>query len=358
MKFTIETRKLNNILAVVKNGVGDSRILPITEYIELYLSEGDLIVTATDMNNFITYVQTDVKGTDGIIVVKAADLIKLVGKTTKAEMSFELKDSYVQVKGNGVYKLQISDENFPDYEFSSSEGGESVVIDVNTLKKAFQINESAVAKELLMPCLTGYNVGSKCITTDGIKMCINNTSVIEEPVLLPQKLVDLIQLLHTPEVNVQRDDNKILFTTNNIRIFGTELDGLSTYPDITSLLDLEYESTVTVNKTEFTEALDRLAIFVDAFENYGVNIFLDKTSVTLQDLKDNSKEVLGYESCAVAEPLHVIVNLVFLQDLIKPLKNDVVTLQFQEGHPLCLIEGDTTFILSLLEDEEIEEVKE
>jgi len=143
MKFKVETIKLVEMFDIIEKGVGDSNIMPITEYLHFNLHDGKLKVTATDLNNFITYELDEVEGEDGQVIIHATSIIKLAEKTTKKEMEFEVLEDHVQVKGNGTYKVGLlADEEFPTYEFNNKAKGTK--INADKLKKAYRVNEQSI----------------------------------------------------------------------------------------------------------------------------------------------------------------------------------------------------------------------
>ena len=352
MKFKINTAKLHAMLSKVQRGVGNSKILPITEYLELNLSYGELSITATDLANFITVIAKDMEGEDGSVVVRAEVLIKLVAKTTVPEMTFTSSDKSVQVTGNGKYNIPLFETNeFPDYEFDAHEEGYiKVEVATSLLQKLFAVNRSAIATEMLMPCLTGYNIGTKSVTTDGIKMCINDLTVFPDTsMLVTETLANLIQAISAEKVVVEKAGNKILFTTDNLVIFGTELDGIDEYPDILPILDIVYAELAVVSKVELLSAIDRLSLFVDEFDNNGIRLTIGK-EMSIQDLKKNSAETIKLlqASTSTKEEQEVVLNINYLKDILSVLSTDNVQFQYGEGLPVRIVEGNVTLILSTM----------
>lgn len=350
MKFKINTAKMTHILSKVSNGVGKKYTQPITECLYLGLTErGKLVIRSTNGINFVTMFAREVEGEAGECVVKADTLIKLVEKTTKPDLSFNLKEDYLEVKGNGTYKVPVINEEFPSYEFDT----EAPEIEINTdvIKRMFKINESAIAKELLMPCLTGYNVGENCITTDGIKMCLNSTKITEDRVLITQALADLISKTFTADtVTIQKDANKILICSDTITIFGTELDGLREYPDISGVMSFEYSNTASVSKKELLSILDRLSLFVDQFDNNGIRINFEADSIEIEDFKANSHESMEYvDKTQEEESVQLLVNAEFLDDILSATSSDVVQIQYDSNLPTIRIDdGNVVLFLSTM----------
>jgi len=354
LKFEIQTAKLNTMLSKVAKGVGNSKILPSTEYLKINLDKGELKITSTNCVNFITCISRGVAGTAGEIIVKADALIKLVAKTTKEIMTFVATETHVEVKGNGKYKIPLLETNdFPVYEFDVAVPG--VQIDVKALKAAFAINKSAIATEMLMPCLTGYNVGDNCITTDGVKMCINNNKFpLTDRLLITQDLATLLNVLSVDKMTVQKQDNKLLFTSTEAIIFGTELDGLSEYPNISGITAVEFAGRSVVFKDQLTSAVDRLAIFVDPFDNNGIRMTFKPENLEIEDLKQNSLEVLKYVGEEKpTEPVTVLINIEYFKDIIGVLSMPTVDIRYGPELPMVkIVEKDVIQILSTMDQED------
>lgn len=351
MKFKVHTAKINAILSRVGKGVGDSNVLPIVRYINITLDKRGLVITATDSVNFITYTEKGVKGTEGTATVLASRLIKLASKTTKKEMSFELKDGHLHVKGNGNYTLENNEaEQFPTFDFNRKKRGNK--IDTATLKKALKINESAIAREMHMPCLTGFNMGDNVTTTDGVKMCINDITVFKkERVLVPQPLATLLEQLSEEKVTIVKDENKLLFKTDAIEIFGVTLDGIEEFPDITPLADLEHDNNINVNRAELTESLDRMSIFIDSDSNYGVTLTFEKEQLTLADSTGENKETVEYQKGTnVKSEVTVTVSLLYLVDLLSSMQTNVVTVGVDEESPVKISEDGIVMVLAVIND--------
>lgn len=345
MKFTIETTKLNHVLNKVAKGLGKSQMLPVTNYFQFIIEDGDLTVTATDNVNFVSYLLANVNGEDGEVIIKADPLMKLVAKTTAKEMEFDFDDYILEVKGNGKYKIPVYDnDDFPTYDIPSDI--EPTELDLFDIKEMLNTNKSAIAVDDTLPCLMGYNVGGDYnITTDGIKMCINEIDLFNENFLMTQELADLVVSMEGEKVNVWKEDNKIIFETDTMTVFGTELEGIDEYPDITPVLELEYENKVTISKSDLLAIIDRLDIFVGEEENYGVFLNFKKDKLVVEDINKNSFEELQVNG---GEEISIAVNIHFLKHILNAVKDDVVNLEYAEGFPLKIHEEHVTLFLSTM----------
>lgn len=351
MKFKISTAKMNTILGKLGKGVGNSKILPITEYLRLELVDGNLRMTATDSSNFIDQMVDGVEGENGIAVVKADRLIKLVSKTTKPEVEFELTETHLEVRGNGVYKVELFETNeYPEYKFNEESQG--VAVKTEELKKLFATNKSAIASEMLLPCLTGYKIGSEAVTTDGVKMCLNSTAILPNgEILVPQKLADLLQVITADEVYIQVDGNNLLFTADRTIIFGPQLDGIEEFPDISGVMGIPYEQSAVVTRSSLVEALDRVSLFIDNTTNYGVKFTFKEDGLHVNDLKDKTVEAVAYVQKSLTEETELMFNINYLNDLLGASGAENVTLHFGAELPLKIQEEAAILILSTMSPE-------
>lgn len=346
MTLSIGTAKLNSLLGRVQKGVGNNKILPVTEYLLIEVDGPEISITATNFVNFITVREKVENKETWYAIVKADTLIKLASKTTKPELKLTLKEDFLEIKGNGTYKLELFTEDFPVYQFNVEARAHE--IETSILKRVFVVNRASIAAEMIMPCLTGYNMGETVVTTDGIKMCINKTPVLNgESILVTQELADLVASINAEKITIQKDSNKLLFTAENVTIFGTELDGINEYPDIMPILGIEHEGMAIVPKSTLLNAIDRLSLFTSAFDNNGIKMTFAEKELIITDLQNNSVERIELEQHKGPE-VEVAVNIRFLKDLASVLLESSVRIDYGEGLPLKFVEGNVTQVLSVM----------
>lgn len=350
MGFKIKTAKLKEMLTHVSKGVGNNKVLPITSFIELKLEENELYITATDMNNYITVMEDGIEGEDMVAVLPAEQFIKLVNKTTTDEITISVDGATLYVKGNGKYKIAVLEEEYPDWEFTGD--AEVVELSVTDLKGVININKASLAVTMDMPCLTGYNLGERAITTDGVKMCINKVPTFSEQVLLTQELADLIGTLTADKVKVQHANGKLLFTTPNIVIFGAELAGIEDYPELDGILAFDYPSKCKISKLALTDILNRLNIFVSPYDNNGIKVTFGAEEITLTDRNGSNKEVLKYLENEQAGEFTCMVNIHLLTQLIGAINIEQIDLYYGNDTVIKLETDKVTQILCVMNEED------
>lgn len=346
MKLEIKTATLSDMLGKAQKGVGNNKLLPITSFLHLQEKDRTLTITATDINNYINVIEKNVVGEDGEVIVPADQFMKLVSRTTVETIKMELKEDHLAVKGNGNYKIPVLNEEYPEYEFDDSVEGK--VISTAQLKNIFTVNKASLATDMTMPCLTGFNLGDKAITTDGVKMCINEVKVLDEPVLLTQELANLLSTLTAEKVMVKHSDGKLLFTSDNIVVFGAELAGIEDYPDLNNILAFEYPSKCKLSKVAISNVLDRLNIFVSPYDNNGVVLTFTKEGLMLTDVKGENTELVPYLSSENFADYMGTVNITLLSALINAIQADTFELYYGNDTVIKLKDGAVTEILCLM----------
>lgn len=348
--FKVSTKNLQEM--VNKLGKCNSnKLLEITKYYELEVNESGLVITATDGNNFIVVKDNTVKGDAFKTIVKADQFSKLVLRTSVDKMTFTMKENYLEVVGNGKYKVEvITDEKYPKYEFVTEAA--PVEVELATLKSVASTNKYAISTAIADGVLTGYLFqDGKCVTADGIKVCMTPAKLVEGSVLLTQEMMTLIGALTQEKVQVTADDGKVLLETDNTIVFGSEMDGLDQYPDVAPLAEIEFPSVCSLSKLAILNILDRLTLFIDPFEKN--EVLLNFTEEGLEvSTNSGSYEVIAFAKSENFQPFTCAVNGLFLKELVSAVSTELFELHYGEE---ALIRLDSNGVIQLLATGEGEE---
>jgi DNA polymerase III sliding clamp (beta) subunit (PCNA family) len=310
------------------------------------------MLTATDGVNFLT-VSTLIAEEEvfGPIVVQADSFIKLPGKTTKQSMKLTVLPDSLEVIGNGKYRVPIiNPEDFPKVSFESAR---TLVNDVSSdvMKKMFSPNKTAVATDMTYPMLTGYLVNKGVVTTDKIRMVLNvePAFVSEEKVLLSQRFVELLNGFTTNiTLDVSKEGN-LRATSADKTLIGPQLAGLPSYPNLDSFMDLDPKGKYSLDRTELLSVLDRVMLFVDTATNYGVRLsYTEGFELTVSDLRGNSEEKIAFAGGGET-PFQIDLNTKYFVELLSSLSSKEITVQYEEGKPIKIVEGTVTILLSTID---------
>lgn len=349
MSISISTKTLQAMVDKL-NKCSANKLLEITKYWHIVVSDDGMEITAMDGSNYITGYDKSVKGKLDAIV-RADQFGKLVDKTSVDKITLELHDNFLRVVGNGDYKVEVVlGETFPFYEIP--EDVEKWKAETANLKTISTYNKSSVSTTLADGYLTGFYVDDKtAVSSDSIKMCFNPTNVFKSPVLLTAEMLNLSSAITDEKFEIMMWENKLVFKDSTTTIYGAQLDGIDEYPDVSAFANCKFPSNVKLSKLGIMSILDRLTLFLDSF---------DKSEIVLEFLDDCIKISTGkgsFEQIAYAEkndvqPFACNVNVVYFRDIISAVQNEYFFLHFGDEAMIQVEDADVVFILATGEMEE------
>ena len=357
MKLKLKTLKLQEMVSKAIKGASNNKMIPITSLMAIALKDGILTLTTTDATNTLKVMEKDIEGDDFYAVVQADIFSKLVAKITTETITLTLKENSLEVKGNGTYSIELPlDEEgqlikFPEYQFDTAV--EKSEINLSTVKVLLNANKAALAQTMEIPCLTGYYFDDRVITTDTFKVCSTDIKVFPDKVLLPAELMELLALMDEEKITVQVSGNKILFSTNNVIVFGSQLEGIEDYPSeaIDAYLETEFKSVCKLPKTALLNVLDRLALFVSTYDKNGIYLTFTDDSLIIRSKKSNGIEVIEYQANENFQPFTCCIDIELFRSQIAAQEGEVVELWYGHDKAIKMVSEKITQIVALLEDD-------
>lgn len=347
--FKIETPLLQEMVNKLSKCTGN-KLLEITNYYEINVDERGLVINATDGNNFITVINSATKGEKLKTIVKADHFAKLVTRTTATHMIFTLKENYLEVIGNGKYKLEIVEgETYPTYTFEPTHTEE---INLVPLKASIGVNKHSVSQNISDGVLTGYYLSNnKMITADGIRVCVTEANIGEANLLLSRDFINLIGALTDEKGTLEMDSNgAVKISTSNAIIFGSEMEGKEEYPDVLPLTEIQFESSCSLSKLAILAILERLNLFINPFEKNETKLIFEENCLKIETLT-GSYETVAYSSVNNYQPYSCSINGLFFKDLVTAVKTELFDLHFGEEVLIRLETPDSTQLLATGEEQ-------
>jgi DNA polymerase III sliding clamp (beta) subunit (PCNA family) len=358
----IKTEILQEMVAKAIQGSSNNKLIPITSLIGIELKENILTLMTTDGSNQLRVIQNLENEIQDVCqefytIVNAETFAKLVGKTTKEYIELSNNENYLEVKGNGTYKLEIPvNEDGEMIRFPKGEQIEDTnaqQISIEKLKNILTSAKVSVAKTMEVPCLTGYYLSDKVVfATDRQVVCAFRDTLFDTPLLISDEMAELLQLLDGDYVTLYKQDNKLRFETNNVVISGKELEGKEIYPvqALENLISLEYGNTIKINKNDLIDVLDRMALFVnDNYDKNGVRLAFTKEALLIKSQKSNAQELIDAEATS-DEEFNCLIDITMLQAQIKTISTDTITICYGQDKSIKIIDGLATIIISLLDE--------
>lgn len=357
----IETSKLQDLVGKAIKGSSRVPILALTMFIGIESSKGDLILTTTDKMNVLKVIGKGLtKGQEDFYTCVDSELFnKLVSKTTSDEICLEVDDKCLTFKGNGVYSLPIAvDERnnvvkIPDIEFKAKIDAQEV--EASRLKDMLNYNKPSIAKTMEVPCNTGYYADDEAVISYNlVTACINKKPIIKGAALLPANLVDLFSIITVEKVYISIDDKKIKVEAGDVVINGALMETIDQYPAkaLKGLIEQQFDSSCTIDKTQLLNALDRLSLFISDNEKNAIRLSFGQDNLTISSKKSNGNELIKFIESENPQPFTQLIDISDLKNQLQTQAADKVNLLFGNETGLMLKTADVIELIPYMEDEE------
>ena len=366
----IKSEVLQRMVAKVVQGCSNNKMLPLTSLIGITCCDGLLTLTTTD-GSCVFEVKEKVAELDGAgnfySIVNAEQFAKLISKTTKEYVELHNNENYLEVVGNGTYKLDIAiNEEGQLVQFKPepviSENTKQFEVNIADLQNAIKVAKASIAKTMEIPFLTGYLICDEVVTTDRQLVCKLEKLILPEPVLISSVMADLLMLFDLDaddKLVLYKQDNTLMFSCKKYCLFGNELEGKEDFVDkiviaINNLTSLAYTNTATVSKQELLGILDRMEVFVSDYDKNSVFLRFDSAShsMQVQSRKSNAIEELRLKDTDVVGDFEYLVDIEMLKSQLQSLSSDEVHIQYGNQKSIQLKENELTLVIALLDKEE------
>lgn len=363
MAVSIDTKKLQDMVAKASKGVGNNKLIPLTSMICIQITNNELTLITTDATNYL-YVKNIVDANNFYVVVDADKFTKLVSKMTCDSVTLDFKLGYLEIKGNGTYKIEIPlDENgqavkYPD-PYAESMADESVWKGGTFKKSHIQVIldtiQPSLAVTLENPCYTGFYMHDKVVATDTYKIASMATEMFNEPKLVSREFLNLVPVIDDENIKWSMKDDVIILQTANCVIYGRFMEGLEEYAigPITELIESDaFSSSCKIPKDVLLQLLNRLELFVGTYDKNSVHL-----TFTNEGLQISSKSATGVETVPYIASDNFVgftcaIDIQMLTEEVKAVQGDVIELYYGDESSIKFKDGNVTIIIALMEDDE------
>ena len=356
MKTTIKTSVLKDMMSKVIKGVANNKMLPVTSLIGIEKEDNVLRLMATDSLNTII-VEEPIDENDNFSVTMNADLLyKLVSKTTKDTITFEVSDDSIVIKADGKYSVElILDENgnaytFPKPNLNMDDFKLDGVLSKDNIDTILKTNSMSVSSLFSDECYTGYYIKDKVVTSDGYQICNNNIEVTKHPILLNKSTVSLL-INATKDIHIMISDksNWVILFSEGLTIYSHTMNDINKFKidDISYLINVDMPYKCTIDKTKILKALDRLSLFIGVYDRNVVNITIEDDKLTLRNLQNNCSEDVPINNSSCKYSFNIDIEK--FKNQISAYPCDEVVMYFGLDNCIKFVGGVTIQLLSLEE---------
>jgi len=315
----------------------------------LVARDGRLTVTGTDMEvELISTVMADVSQ-DGEITIPARKLIDIMKALPDgAKITFTVSDEKATLTA-GRSRFTLS--TLPASEFPATdqvETLENIVVNEASLKNMMDKTSFAMANQDVRYYLNGLlfdfsDQQLKAIATDGHRLAVCDLEGAvdissDRQLIVPRKgVMELVRMLSADE-----EDVTLAIGRNHVRlvkgdtIFTSKLiDGR--FPDYKAVIPVGADKQMLVDRTTFTQALQRASILSN--EKYK-GVRLEASGSTIKIIAHNPQHEEAVEEIEAElnlDRLAVGFNVTYLLDALMAIETEQVSLELIDANSSCLV---------------------
>jgi DNA polymerase-3 subunit beta len=353
MRVTIERSAFLKALTHVQSVVERRNTIPILSNVLLQAGDGQLKLTATDLDiEIVESVPAEV-AKSGATTVPAHMLYDIVRKLPDgAQLEIEQAGDGQRVSifaGRSRFSLQaLPHEDFPD--LAAGDFPNSFQVTGSDLKGLIEKTRFAISTEETRYYLNGIylhevpSVGMlRAVATDGHRLAQAQIARPEGAkgmpgVIVPRKTVlEVVKLFEGVDgaVEVSLSASKIRFAAGDLVLTSKLIDG--TFPDYERVIPRNNDKTLELDTRSFASAVDRVST-ISMEKGRAVKLQIGGNKVVLTVNNPDSGSAEEEVACAYeADPLDIGFNSRYLMDVASQMKSDGMLFQLADaGSPTII----------------------
>ena len=366
MNFKISKKEFLDALSLSSRAISSTTPLPSLSGIRMAARADELELISSDSNISI---KTIIKNNDknalvieeqGELVLEARYILEIVRKIDSDFINVETIDGTLVKIYGGNSEFKVNGMEAFEYPAINFDIRENQTFKIKTAAFGELIDQTSFAcsdKET-RPVLTGVNLkayGGKlhANATDSYRLASKTIGLdtdLEFNITVPSKYLNEIchSFMNEEEVLVSIDNQKISFVFGDSIIQTRLLD--DEFPDTARLIPSSFLQKLTVSARELSRAVDRTS-FIKADGKNTIKMSIDSEKIELTST--NQAMLSSFERINVisydGSPLEISCSGKYLQDALKAVDCDVVTINFSgELKPMVVKKEDDESLIQLI----------
>ncbi len=348
MKFTAAREALLKPLQAVIGVVERRQTMPILANVLLVAKDGNVAVTATDLEvELVANAEVEVEGAGEVTVPgrKLLDICRALPE--EARLSIVLSGEKLAIKsGRSKFSLTtLPAADFPTIEDINA--GQTIGLPQATLCKLFDKTHFSMAQQDVRYYLNGLLIETdgkhlRAVATDGHRLALcqvelGGKKMPEQQVIVPRKGVLELQRLMSGEgdVDLQLGSNHIRIELEGIRFTSKLIDGR--FPEYERVIPQDTSNELSADRDLLKGALQRTAILSN--EKYrGIRLIIRDSGMVLQ--AHNPEQEEAEEELEVSykgDDIEIGFNVNYLLDALGAIESGEVTLSVVDSNSSCLL---------------------
>lgn len=353
MKFIVSSSALLKQLQHISGVISSNSVLPILEDFLFEIEKNKLSVIATDLET-VMRVQLDIEAREnGKVCIPAKILIDSLKNLPDQPLSFNIEDNAaIEITSDsGKYKVQgESANNFP--KEPAADDTTSFKMTASALVTAINKTIFATSNDDLRPAMTGVFLeldkkGLQFVATDAHRLvrykrkdvkCPENTSFI-----VPRKPLNLLKgalTANDDEIVLNYNSNHLFVKHNNTQMSCRLIDGR--FPDYKVVIPSDNPYRLTVNRSDFQNALKRVSVFSNKSTNQvALNISGSELQLMAQDADFNFEGSERMKCQYNGEDMMIAFNARFLIEMLGATDSEEVNIELSTATKAGLLKPST-----------------
>lgn len=350
MKFIVSSSYLLKQLSAINGVITTNPVVPILENFLFEISDGNLTVTASDLQtSMITELQVEAKE-DGSIAIPAKILLETLRNLPEQPVTFSIDNNTYSIEinsDNGRYKL--AGENATDFpKIPTISDGYAVNVSSDILGRAINNTIFATSNDELRPAMTGVYVkleetNATFVATDSHRLIryrrVDVAADMGHAMIIPRKALTLLKATLPSEltnVNVEFNASNAFFNFNNVKMICRLID--ERFPDYENVIPLDNNNAIVVKKDEILSSLKRISIYANkTTHQVRLKITGSELMISAEDL-DFSNEANERLACEHdGEDIEIGFNAKFLVEMLGNIDSDEITLKLSAPNKAGII---------------------
>lgn len=349
MKLVCSKSNLLTGVQIVSKAVPSKTTMSILECILIDATQGQIKLTANDMEIGIETVIDGEVVENGIIALDAKIFSDIVRKLPDSDITIETDSSFKTTITCEKAKFNIIGKSGEDFSYLPEiERNDSIVVSQFTLKEVVRQTIFSIADNDNNKLMTGelFEINEdelKVVSLDGHRISIRKiklkNSYGNKKVVVPGKTLSEVSKILSgdtdKDVNIFFTDKHVLFEFDQTIVVSRLIEG--EYFRIEQMLSSDYETKVKVNKRELLDCIDRATLLIKEGDKKPIII-----NITDQDMELKINSTVGSmdESMDIqksGKDLMIGFNPKFMIDALRVIDDEEIDMYLVNPKAPCFI---------------------
>ncbi len=360
MKFIASSTTLLGHLQTISRVINPKNTLPVLDNFLFKIKDGQLIVTASDVENtLVTTMELVESDSDGLFCIPAKNMLESLREIAEQPLHFEFKADSMELNiyyKNGQFNFIAQDGmEYPQLKPLKSKLGE-IVMPASLLYRGITSTLFASADDELRPVMNGvvmdiFPENVTFVASDAHKLAkLTNVSFHGEApaegeeakastLIIPKKPATVLKNIlpkESEDIKIVFDENNALFMMSDYTMLSRLLEGR--FPNYNAVIPKNNPYTVLVDRLSFLNALKRVSVCADPANNLiKLEIKNNNILITAQNIDFSTSAEENVECQYDSEPLNLGFKAVFLIDIVSNITTPEILLKLADPSRAGLI---------------------